>query len=447
MARNSTSPLVAVSSRRALALLAGGGVLVLLVLWACEALSGRAALLALAGFGFFAAIAAVMPRPAPPGRPADARAAGPEQPRPGLPSAVMEALPDPFLLLDSRGRILEANAAARRLLGERIAGKALATVLRSPALLDAWNALQAGREVGKIEFTLPVPVERHLQAVLKSLAAEPGAARSAAALLVLTDVTPMKRLERMRADFVANVSHELRTPLSVLSGFIETLRGPARDDPEARERFLDIMADQGRRMARLIEDLLSLARIEMNEHLRPTERVDLNDLLRGVAAALEPLAQASGAVLRVDLSESLPPVSGDRDQLYQVFQNLLDNAIKYGASGGVVTIEPGTPGAPGHVAVTVRDRGEGISPEHIPRLTERFYRVDNARSRERGGTGLGLAIVKHVLNRHGGRLAIGSAPGQGSAFTVSLPVAAPAAQVSQNRHATVTEASRDGATA
>jgi two-component system phosphate regulon sensor histidine kinase PhoR len=227
----------------------------------------------------------------------------------------------------------------------------------------------------------------------------------------------------MRSEFIANASHELRTPLAALKGFIETLQGAAKDDPTVRERFLGIMAKQADRMAELIDNLLSLSRIEMDEHVRPTGKVDLFTVARTVAAALQPLADAAGVVLEVTLPESLPRAIGEHDQLVQVLQNLIDNAIKYGASGGRVTIEAGIPAAPGQVAVAVRDHGEGIARTHLPRLTERFYRIDDARSRERGGTGLGLAIVKHVVNRHNGRLMIDSEPGRGSVFTVSLPAA------------------------
>ncbi|MBF0394790.1 MAG: PAS domain-containing sensor histidine kinase, partial [Alphaproteobacteria bacterium] len=237
--------------------------------------------------------------------------------------------------------------------------------------------------------------------------------------------------ERMRADFVANASHELRTPLASLLGFVETLRGPARDDAEARERFLAIMHEQGTRMARLIEDLLSLSRIEMNEHSQPRGEVDLDRVLALVVETLEMKARARGMRIALDVPDDLPPVTGDADELAQVFQNLIDNAVKYGAEGSVVEVTVGHAAtAPpalirrlpaGIVSVTVRDHGDGIAREHIPRLTERFFRIDTARSRKMGGTGLGLAIVKHIVSRHRGVLAVDSEPGQGSVFTVHLP--------------------------
>ena len=241
----------------------------------------------------------------------------------------------------------------------------------------------------------------------------------------------------MRADFIANASHELRTPLTTLTGFIETLRGPAREDAEARERFLAIMHEQAARMIRLVEDLLSLSRIELNEHVMPQGRVALGPLLRHLADTLELRAGEHGMGIQLDLPPDLPEVLGDRDELAQVFQNLVDNGIKYGRAGSDITVVAATGARPSYsgdsggspfVSVAVRDCGEGIAREHLPRLTERFYRVDTARSREMGGTGLGLAIVKHILNRHRGFLDIQSTPGTGSVFTVFLrppPAATP----------------------
>jgi two-component system phosphate regulon sensor histidine kinase PhoR len=250
--------------------------------------------------------------------------------------------------------------------------------------------------------------------------------------LTLHDLTASKRSERLRADFVANASHELRTPLASLIGFIETLRGPAREDTAAREHFLTIMAEQSQRMARLVDDLLSLSRIEMNEHRPPTERLNLSGVLRTVADLLEQRAAARDMRIVLDLPADLPEVLGDSDELAQVFQNLFDNAIKYGRPGTPIEVSAGPsprllsgtrPGErPGAIAVAVRDHGDGIAREHLPRLTERFYRVDAARSRELGGTGLGLAIVKHIVNHHRGALDIDSELGEGSVFTVHLPL-------------------------
>jgi two-component system phosphate regulon sensor histidine kinase PhoR len=250
--------------------------------------------------------------------------------------------------------------------------------------------------------------------------------------VLLHNVTAMVRAQEARSDFIANASHELRTPLAALSGFIDTLRGHARDDEEARDKFLDIMSGEANRMRRLIDDLLSLTRIEQNEHVPPVDDVDLHGVVSEAAAALQGLASLDKVTLSIE-QKDLPPVLGDRDELVQLFQNLIHNAIKYGRPAGNVRVSfsaqpeeatvPGRHGAESFVAVVVKDDGEGISREAIPRLTERFYRVDVRRSRERGGTGLGLAIVKHIVNRHHGRLLIDSQPGEGSSFTVLLPVA------------------------
>jgi len=347
--------------------------------------------------------------------------------------AVLGALPDPLILLDDRRRILRANTAANELFGMRLVERDLALAVRHPAVLTAADAVLKGEPSRIVEFDITTPVESHLSARLAAI--RPHSAEGAAAVLTLHDLTAVKRSERLRADFVANASHELRTPLASLTGFIETLRGPARDDAAARDRFLAIMAEQAQRMARLVDDLLSLSRIEMNEHVAPTERVDLAQVLHAVADTLEQRAAARDMRIVLALAADLPKVLGSADELAQVFQNLLDNAIKYSRRG--TTIDVGAhssprllpaarPGErPAALAVTVRDHGEGIAREHLPRLTERFYRVDAARSRELGGTGLGLAIVKHIVSHHRGALDIESELGQGTVFTVHLPMASP----------------------
>ena len=340
--------------------------------------------------------------------------------------SVLAALPEPLLLIDAERRIVSANPSALDLLGPRLPGRDLGAALRVPAVLEATDAVLAGGTGRTVEVDLPGSVERHLSAQVGPL--RPPTSAGAAAVLTLTDITGTKRSERMRQDFVANASHELRTPLATLLGFIETLRGPARDDNAARDRFLSIMAEQASRMTRLVDDLLSLSRIELNEHLAPKERVDLRRVLIAVADGLEQRAAKRQMRIDVALPESLPDVVGDPDELAQVFQNLIDNAIKYGRSGTAVEVTGGA--SPRRLAgvlaaqVAIRDHGEGILTEHIPRLTERFYRVDPARSRELGGTGLGLAIVKHIVNHHRGLLEIESELGEGSVFKVHLPVAA-----------------------
>ena len=246
-------------------------------------------------------------------------------------------------------------------------------------------------------------------------------------LLSFQDITQLANASQMRRDFVANVSHELRTPLTALMGFIETLRGPARDDAAARDRFLGIMTGEAERMNRLVGDLLSLSRVESDERVRPTDKVDLRYVLQSTLRNLNPLADEANVTLVLLMGDDPMPLLGDTDQLLQVFTNLIENAIKYGGKGKKVEIQveqtlrdPSLRGPA--VQVTVRDHGPGIDPIHLPRLTERFYRADSHRSRALGGTGLGLAIVKHILNRHRGRLKISSSLGQGAKFIVILPM-------------------------
>lgn len=334
--------------------------------------------------------------------------------------AILNALPDPILLLDARRQITRANFSARKLFGNDMIGRDLAVALRHPAVLEAADTVLRG-DTGLVatDFTLPVPDDRSFSLRVFAL---PATREDIAAVLALHDVTALRKAEKMRADFVANASHELRTPLASLVGFIETLLGPARDDADARIRFLGIMKEQAARMSRLIQDLLSLSQIELREHDRPSDPVALAPLLRDIAAALQPQADAKKMPLKLDLDDSLPPVRGARDELMQVFQNLIDNAIKYGRAETPVEIRLGRLDE-GWLEVAVRDHGEGIPREHLPRLTERFYRVDSARSRDLGGTGLGLAIVKHILNRHRGRLVIESELGRGSSFSIRLPLA------------------------
>ncbi|HVC56261.1 MAG TPA: ATP-binding protein [Stellaceae bacterium] len=344
--------------------------------------------------------------------------------------AIIAAVPDPLILIDRQRRIVRANSAAAAFIGAGAAPRDLAAALRNPLLLAAADSVLAGDAARGVEFTLSVPIERVLRAHVARIADRPDhapALAGAAAILILHDVTELKRSEQMRADFVANAGHELKTPLATLIGFIETLRGPARDDAAAHDRFLGIMGEQARRMARLVDDLLSLSRIELNEHVAPTGRVVLAPVIDEVARGFELRAAARDIRILRTLSADLPQVLGDRDQLAQIFQNLLDNAVKYARPHSEVTVSGtvGSGAAASQVRVAVTDQGDGIASEHLPRLTERFYRVDTARSRELGGTGLGLAIVKHILNRHRGRLEIASTVGQGSTFTVWLRAAEP----------------------
>jgi len=339
-------------------------------------------------------------------------------------AAIVGRLPDPLIVLAADRSVRRANAAARRAFGPDTGA-----VLRHPLLHEAIDRAFATGDVQGTELLLPVPVQRELQATVVPI--DPPLADGGRILVVLSDRTRERAVERMRADFVANASHELRTPLASLIGFVETLRGSAADDPEAQQRFLAIMAEQGARMNRLIDDLLSLSRIELTEHQPPADRIDLAALLPRLVEAYQPRLAETTARLEVAVPEQLPPVIADADQMAQVLQNLLDNAVKYGAPKGTVTLSArpaagdNWPARPG-VVLAVTDHGIGIAREHLPRLTERFYRVDKGRSRAVGGTGLGLAIVKHIVNRHRGHLLIESEEGAGTTVSVWLPQAAPA---------------------
>jgi two-component system phosphate regulon sensor histidine kinase PhoR len=351
-------------------------------------------------------------------RPAEQAADDPLSLLPPLTRLLLDQLPMPVMLLDGTERVLFVNRSMRDVLGPGLDRKRASAVLRNPQVLAAIAGAARGVSAN-VPFSLPVPVERHFQAYAARISASPPMT-----VLLLHDLTMVKKSEQMRADFIANASHELGTPLAAVTGFIDTLRGHAKDDPVARDQFLEIMAVETARMRRLIHDLLSLTRIEMNEHVPPQGSVDLEGAVRQAVNALGPLAAQDGIAITVDVAPGLPPVAGDHDELVQLFQNLAHNAIKYGRDNGQVTVTLGTQdGASGEPLVTaaVKDDGEGIAPAAIPRLTERFYRVDVKRSREKGGTGLGLAIVKHIVSRHQGRLAIDSVLGEGSVFTVVLP--------------------------
>jgi two-component system, OmpR family, phosphate regulon sensor histidine kinase PhoR len=330
---------------------------------------------------------------------------------------VLGQMPVPVMLLDGASRILFVNAPMRTVVGPSVEKKPISTVLRNPDALNAIAQTTADGEPATAQFTVAVPIERHYEAYSARVSTDPPVI-----VLVLHDLTAIRRSEQMRADFVANASHELRTPLAAVSGFIDTLKGHARDDDQAREKFLQIMGVQTARMSRLIEDLLSLTRIELNEHVPPHGRVNVENVVREAVAALDPLARADRITIAIAAKPGLPAIIGDRDELVQLFQNLIHNAIKYGRDGGHVWISLDTPGEGDQLSVAVKDDGEGIPTTAVPRLTERFYRVDVKRSRERGGTGLGLAIVKHIVSRHQGRLTIESKLNEGSTFTVLLPV-------------------------
>jgi two-component system, OmpR family, phosphate regulon sensor histidine kinase PhoR len=343
--------------------------------------------------------------------------------------AVVAGLPDPVVALDRDGRVVALNERARAIAPALRLGEPVSFALRMPELIEAISRATTLGEEQRVAYFERVPIDRWFETIVMPVKREPGASRPDLVLMTFHDLTPLRRVEEMRADFVANASHELRTPLAALLGFIETLQGSARDDGKARARFLAIMQEQARRMARLIDDLLSLSRIELNAHRRPDTSVDLVPIVRQVADGLETLARDRGVAVNIEAANALT-VLGDHDELVRIFENLVENALKYGAAGKRVDIRlrPGaTADGQPEAQVSVRDYGPGIAPEHMPRLTERFYRVDVAESRAQGGTGLGLALVKHILNRHRGRLTIESAPGAGATFTIHLPTAVPTA--------------------
>ncbi len=390
--------------------------------------AGLAMLPALIGFALISTMVLLrewkssVDREAPDGNSPDGIAADP------VVEALIEALPEPAIVLTPDSLIVAFNTGAQQVSPEVSRGEPISFALRAPDVLEAVRVATGRRELQRAEFLQRVPADRWWQATIAPLALPGPAAQRESNLVLVTfrDLTPLRRAEEMRSDFVANASHELRTPLASLSGFIETLQGPARNDAAARDRFLAIMKEQATRMARLIQDLLSLSRIEQKAHIHPDLPVEIETIVREVADGLGPLAQERGVKITIADGTSPLTVLGDRDELIGVFQNLIENALKYGAPGKRVDIslarEPTN--EPADAVISVRDYGPGIAPEHLPRLTERFYRVDIGESRAQGGTGLGLALVKHILTRHRGRLAIESTPGQGANFIVRLPLAA-----------------------
>ena len=433
-----------------------GGVTAVLVLILAAVLHREAAPLLLSGAAFTAVLTwvtnrrAVAPDPA---REAEPSPALVEDGESALLGAAFEALEDPVLIVgggeadDIAGRrVLLANAAARDLLRLQTRGGLLLSAIRDPSVLEAVDEALYGGLDRVTDYTPGGARDRRWRAFSRPL--PPGGDGQPLALLLLRDETDARRMEMMRVDFLANASHELRTPLASLSGFIETLKGHARHDDAAREKFLDIMSAQAERMGRLVADLLSLSRIELNEHIPPSGRVDLARAAADVIDATAVLARERDVTMRLEGEATGVAVVGDRDEIIQVIQNLVDNAVKYSPPGATVEltvqrdlsadamaadrpdglarlplVTPDREGQAAYAAVTVRDHGPGMARETLPRLTERFYRVEGQKSGPKEGTGLGLAIVKHIVNRHLGGLAVASAPGRGTAFTAWLPMA------------------------
>ena len=435
--------------RRDIALTAGLAVLVLAVLALAGEVApgvffaGSAAVSALALVYYLTALTAAEPSPGPSGvaqvRDVETEAC----------ETMLERLPIPVLMIGPGGRIERANPAARAFLGLGAERGLLSTVLRQPRVLESVSAALRGEKGAVVEYSTLAPLESHVRAFVEPIRLSTPGPMPFRAMLVLADDTSSKRAERMRADFLANASHELRTPLASLAGFIETLSGPARDDPEAQERFLGIMRVQTERMRRLIDDLLSLSRVEMNEHVPPHDEVDLNAVIQDVREALAPVFTQRAISLDLQPEDTPALVVGDRDQIHEVVENLVENAVKYSPDGASICLcvhEGRTRDAAEHLperidpdsgrltlaapaldpdarygVVRVRDSGQGIDRRFLPRLSERFFRVDGQKSGPASGTGLGLAIVKHIVSRHRGGFTVESAPGRGSVFSVFFP--------------------------
>lgn len=334
-----------------------------------------------------------------------------------LMAEVLAGLPLPALMIGADERVVAANAAAETLLGPKLVGRHHAFVLRQPEVLAAITTATRTRRPAEARHVIPGPSHEVIHRVT-------AAAVGRGVLCTFEDRSDREQMDVMRRDFVANVSHELRTPLTSVLGFIETLRGAARDDPTARERFLAIMQTEAERMVRLVRDLLQLSKVEAQERQRPTERHDIARLVLSAIHTLRPMAEANSVRLILSGLDHPVEIFADPDQITQVATNLVENAIKYGGQGKEVSVSlvrEDSPRGP-KLRLSVRDQGEGIDSFHLPRLAERFYRVDGHRSRDKGGTGLGLAIVKHIAHRHRGRLLIDSVVGQGSTFSILLPV-------------------------
>lgn len=341
---------------------------------------------------------------------------------------VLNGLTASVFVIDSGRQILLVNNAGQELFGKGLVGVDFVRAVRNPRCLSAIEKVLKGRRRSDTVISLKNPVRTTYQVSVTRIGSKNNTSenREARAVICLENISHIYEAEQMRSEFVANVSHELRSPLTALNGFIETLKGAAKDDAEARGRFLEIMELEARRMNRLIGDLLSLSKVEADEHVRPENQVNIVAILKQVLVVVEPMAELEKVSVKLDIADNFKAkVFGDEDQLLQVFLNLVENAVKYGGGGKVSVLASNRDRAPGirgpAICVEVVDQGAGIEPEHLPRLTERFYRVDKGRSREKGGTGLGLAIVKHILARHRGRLQIKSETGAGSTFTVFLP--------------------------
>lgn len=343
---------------------------------------------------------------------------------------LVDTIPDILFMVDEFGSIVQTNGAARQRFGQNLASRDMREVLPNELLQKALEEVKVNFKRKDVEFFLETPIEAYYRARIDRFPVHsPG---GIALIITLHDITELKQVEQLRADFVANASHEIRTPLASLIGFIETLQGPAKDDPQARDQFLKIMSEQANRMSRLVNDLLSLSKLEMNVHTVPDGTVDVSVVVKKVRDNIDWLLVEKDIKLTIEVEEGLPEIQGEDSEIFQVLENLIGNAIKYGKDNGRVNVRlftTRTPPIDKHfqgvnraLGVAVTDEGEGIPKEHLSRLTERFYRVTNSKSKKVGGTGLGLAIVKHILNRHHGVLTVESELGVGSTFTAYFQV-------------------------
>ena len=343
---------------------------------------------------------------------------------------LVDTLPDILIMINDERKIVRTNRAARAIFGQNLANRRLDDVIENEVLMETIASVIEDLKGREVEFRIEEPVLRDFLAVIERFPIPSAGGMSV--VITINDITELKSVEQMRADFVANASHEIRTPLASIAGFIETLQGPARDDEQAREEFLKLMAEQAERMKQLINDLLSLSKIEMNAHSVPMDPVDMSAVIKRTADMLRSHALTKNVIFKLDMQDSLPQVKGDANELAQVMHNLMGNAIKYGASDGEVVVtarittelprDQNMRNLARVVRISVKDEGDGIAKEHLARLMERFYRVDSARTRTVGGTGLGLAIVKGIVMRHRGSITIDSTVGKGSTFNVFLPL-------------------------
>lgn len=343
---------------------------------------------------------------------------------------LVDTLPDILIMINDERRVVRTNRAARAIFGQNLANRYLKEIIPNQNLLDVVSSVIEDLKGREVEFRIEEPVVRDFLAVIERFPIPSAGGMSV--IITMNDITELKAVEQMRADFVANASHEIRTPLATIAGFIETLQGPAKDDEAARVEFLKLMAEQADRMKRLINDLLSLSKIEMNSHSVPMDKIDLGNVIRKISRELEHQAEKRKMKIKLDIHSNLPAAKGDENELAMVLYNLVGNAIKYASPESEVKVtakvtsdlppDQNMRNVTRIIVVSVKDKGEGIAKEHLARLTERFYRVDTARSRQAGGTGLGLAIVKGIINRHRGAITIESTVGVGSTFNVFLPI-------------------------